>query len=93
MKIETKIRLGAVAAALNGLAALVTVSPRTALATTCNQYQQCFNTSVCYSQGVIDSFCNQHIPPGCTYYQGICLPYPANSPCPGSLISVVCTYR
>ena len=93
MKIETKIRLGAITVALNGLAALATVSPRTALATTCNPYTDCLSTSTCPTQALVDFFCNQHIPSGCTYNQGFCLAPPFNGNCPSTLVMLLCTYH
>jgi hypothetical protein len=74
MKTQTKIRLGAITVALNGLAAFMTMSPSAALAATCNPIELCDRPEpTCPSQAIINETCRNHAPPGCTFKLGACI--------------------
>jgi hypothetical protein len=72
VKPKTKIRLAAVAVTLNAVVAIVAMSPKSAVATTCNPVHDCLLLPGCPTQGAVNALCTRATPPGCTYKSGTC---------------------
>jgi hypothetical protein len=80
MNITRKIQLSAAAVVVNGVLALGLLSPRPALAASC-QYTRCgIPAAICMSSSDRALICEAYIPPGCTTY--------SSSYCAGATVCV-----
>jgi hypothetical protein len=87
MEIKRKLQLGAAAAILNGVIALIALSPATALADSCQTHLGgCTVLAQCLSNPT--AWC-QSLQPGCTVTSATC--YGPYTLCPGNLYS--CSYN
>ena len=68
-----KIQIAAAAVTLNGLLALVALSPQTAYAATCPGEYFCVDSGICNTQLYALAFCSARTPAGCKYVGEFCL--------------------
>jgi hypothetical protein len=71
MQIKRKIQLGAMAVVFNSVFALVSL-PDTALANPCTTTYVCYPFSVCPSQSLQNTLCQNSAPAGCTVTSTAC---------------------